>query len=213
MKAYRRYAFPSLSRVLAGPDAIAEAEAAEAAWNEDRLEACRQDGYEEGHAAGYAEGAKLAGEKAAREARAALDAISEPLNALVAGFTRMQHEYQSAAREQLTALVEQVAKQVVRAELEIRPEQFLAFVDEALAELPKPAERVEVRLNPDEYHRVLNVAPARAGQFALTPDAQLAPGECRISAGERELDVGCGQRLATCIEQIHALLRAGTETA
>jgi flagellar assembly protein FliH len=208
MKSYRRYAFPSLSRVLAGPEAVAEMEAADSALTEEVLEEYRRAGYEEGHAAGYAEGVKLGGQNAAREAHAALEAMSEPLGGLIAGFTRMQQEYQADAREQLVAMVEQVARQVIRSELETRPEQFLAFVDEALAGLPQPAEQVEVRLHPEEYQRVLKAAPRRAKQFALKPDPQLGSGECRIRAGERELDVGCAQRLATCIEQIHALLRA-----
>lgn len=211
MKAYRRYAFPTLARLQADPDAVAEADAAEAALTEEVLEEYRQAGYEEGRAAGSAEGARLAGEKTAREARAALDALSEPLGAAVAGFGRMQQEYQAAARDQLLGLVEQVAQKVIRAELALRPEQLLAFADEALAELPKPAKQVEVRLNPEEYQRVLKAAPKRAEQFALSPDPQLHAGECRISAGERELDVGCAQRLATCIEQIHSLMRAGPE--
>lgn len=211
MKAYRRYAFPTLTRLRAGPDVVAEAEAAEAALTEEVLEEYRQAGYEEGHAAGYAEGTRLAGEQTAREARHALDALSEPLDALVAGFTRMQQEYHAAARDQLLGLVEQVAQKVIRTELALHPEQLLAFVDEALGELPRPAGQVEVRLNPEEYQRILKAAPTRARQFALTPDPQLQAGECRISAGERELDVGCAQRLATCIEQIHNLMRAGPE--
>jgi flagellar assembly protein FliH len=212
MKAYRRYAFPSLVRVQAGPDAVAEAEAAEAALTEEVLEEYRKAGYDEGHAAGYADAAKRVSEKTSREAHAALESISEPLDTLIAGFTQLQTEYQNAAREQLLNLVEQVAQKVIRAELQAHPEQLLAFVDEALAELPKPAEKVEVRVNPEEYQRVLKAAPKRAKQFALTPDPQLEPGECRISAGERELDVGCAQRLTTCIEQIHALMHAGPET-
>jgi flagellar assembly protein FliH len=209
MKSYRRYAFPSLSRVLAGPEAVSEMEAADSALTEEVLEEYRKAGYEEGHATGYAEGVKLGSQNAAREASNALEAISEPLDGLIAGFTHLQQDYQVAAREQLVGLVEQVARQVIRSELEARPEQFLAFVDEALAELPKPAEEIEVRLHPEEYQRVLKAAPRRAKKFALTPDPQLQRGECRIRAGERELDVGCTQRLATCIEQIHALLRAG----
>jgi flagellar assembly protein FliH len=208
MKSYRRYAFPSLSRVLAGPEALADMEAVDSALNEEVLEEYRKAGYEEGHATGYAEGINAGAQNAAREARAALEAMSEPLDSLIAGFGRVQRDYQADARAQLIGLVEQVARQVIRSELETRPEQFLAFVEEALADFPEPVEKVEVRLHPEEYQRVVKAAPKRAKAFALTPDPQLERGECRIRAGERELDVGCAQRLATCIEQIHASLRA-----
>jgi flagellar assembly protein FliH len=209
MKSYRRYAFPPLTRLLSGTHAMPEAEATDSALTEEVLEEYRKAGYEEGHSAGYAEGIEIGRESAAREARTALEALSEPLDALVAGFAQLQNEYQAAAHEQVAGLVEQVAKVVIRAELESRPEQILAFVDEALSTLPKPAEKIEVRLHPGEYQRVLKAAPRRAKRFGLTPDPQLELGECRISAGERELDVGCAQRLATCMEQIHTLLHAG----
>jgi flagellar assembly protein FliH len=211
MKSYRRYTFPALTRLLSGTHDIADTEAADSALTEEVLEEYRKAGYEEGHAAGYAEGNRVGSQGAARNAQAALEAMSEPLDALVAGFGQIQKEYQNAAREQIVGLVEQVARQVIRAELETKPEQFLALVDEALADLPKPAESVEVRLHPDEYQRVLKAAPRRAKKYALAPDPQLEPGECRISAGDRELDVGCAQRLAACIEQIHGLMRAEVE--
>ncbi|GAB2592599.1 flagellar assembly protein FliH [Dyella jejuensis] len=206
MTSYRRHAFPSLTRVLAGEDAPVEVAVAELALRDDMLEEHRQAGYDEGRAAGYAEGVRSGSESAARDAQAALEALSEPLDALVAGFAQWQRDDRVAAREQIAALVEQVARQVVRLELETHPEQLLAFVDEALADLPRPVETIEVRLHPDEYQRVLKAAPRRAKRYGLAPDPKLAPGECRISAGQRELDVGCAQRLAICMEQIHGVL-------
>ncbi|QAU24299.1 flagellar assembly protein FliH [Dyella sp. M7H15-1] len=210
MKAYRTHHFPSLARLQADPHALVEAEAADSALTEEVLEEYRKAGYDEGHTAGYAEGSKMGSERASREARAAFDAISEPLETVVAGFGQMQKDFQAASREQLVTLVEQVARQVVRAELETAPKQILALIDEALAELPKPAETVEVRLHPNDYQRVLKAAPRRAKSYGLVPDPQLEAGECRISAGDRELDVGCAQRLAACIEQIHAVMFAET---
>ena len=209
MKAYRAYAFPPLTKLLPGSEEIAETVAVDTALTEEVLEEYRKAGYEEGQVAGYAEGIKVGTETSEREAHTALEALIAPLDALIAGFTQLQRDYQAATREQIVGLVEQVATQVIRAELETRPEQILALIDEALATLPKPAAKVEVRLHPKEYQRVLKAAPSRAKRFGLVPDQQLKPGECRISAGERELDVGCAQRLATCMEQIHALLHAG----
>lgn len=211
MPAYRRYQFPSLSRVRsAGLEPSPETAAVEAALTEEVLEEYRKAGYDEGHAAGLAEGRKAGKESAARaagEMRAALDAMSEPLETLLAGFGRLQQELRADLRGQVAGLVEQVARQVIRTEMEARPEQYLALIDEALAELPAAPDSLQVRLHPDEYQRVLKASPRRARRYGLVPDPQLEAGECRISAGERELDVGCAQRLASCMEQIHALLR------
>lgn len=209
--AYRRYRFPPLVRLQPGQsELVPEVQASAAALTEEVLEEYRLAGYAEGHAAGLAEGSKAAKDGAARaaaQAHAALEAMSEPLEALVAGFGQLQRELRADLREQLAALVEQVATQVVRSEMEARPEQYLALIDEALAELPAAPETLQVRLHPDDYQRVLKAAPRRVKRYGLVPDPLLVPGDCRISAGERELDVGCAQRLATCMEQIHALLR------
>ena len=211
---YRRYRFPPLIRSLPGDsEAAPRTLVADESLTEEVLEEYRKAGYGEGHATGFAEGSKAGAESTARTARDALEAMSEPLDALVAGFGQLQKDLRAGVREQIAGLVEQVARQVIRTELETRPEQYLALIDEALAELPTPSDTVQVRLHPDEYMRVLEVAPRRAKRYGLEPDPQLELGECRISAGGRELDVGCAQRLAGCMEQIHGLLRAQENTA
>ena len=99
MKSYRRYTFPPLSRLLPGAHDAAESASPDAALTEEVLEEYRKAGYDEGHAAGYADGRRREGESAKREARAALDAISEPLDVLVTGFGQLQNEYRAAARD------------------------------------------------------------------------------------------------------------------
>ncbi|MFC4762323.1 FliH/SctL family protein [Dyella koreensis] len=211
MKAYRRYAFPPLMRLQAGIHEPVAVQAEDPALTEALLEECRKGGYDEGYAAGRTEGSRRMADGVAREARAALDALGEPFEAMRTGFARLQDAYRGELREQMVELVEEVARQVVRAELNTRPEQWIALVDEALATLPKPSETVEVRLHPAEYARVLEAVPEQVARYGFAPDPQLAPGECRVSAGERELDVGCGQRLAACMERVHALLHATTQ--
>ncbi|MBE1160600.1 FliH/SctL family protein [Dyella acidiphila] len=210
MTVYRRYHFPPLTRLLLGDaEAPSESAPADPALTEEVLEEYRKAGYAEGLADGLAEGGKAGREgaaRAAKEARAALDALSGPFEALMAGFGQLQKDLRTDLREQVAGLVEQVARQVIRTELEAQPGQYLALIDEALAELPAPSDSVQVRLHPDDYQRVLDAAPRRAKRYGLVPDPQLEPGECRISAGERELDVGCAQRLVLCMEQVRKLL-------
>jgi flagellar assembly protein FliH len=210
---YQRYAFPPLAQVRAQRDPLAQTEDAQALASvlhapppEALLEEARQAGYDDGHAAGYTAG-ECAGAQGARQAaKADLDALAQPLNALAEGFAGAQRAFQGAVRAEVAQLVADVARQVVRAELEARPEQILAFVDEALDTLPKAPDSVEVRLHPDDYARIEAAAVERTKQWHLTPDARLEPGECRVTAGDVEMDAGCGQRLATCIERIASQL-------
>ncbi|KVO87699.1 hypothetical protein WL21_04785 [Burkholderia ubonensis] len=216
MRTYRPYAFPSLARVQAArAGAAVNAGAAAGVPGADGfgaapspllLDEARQDGYRQGYEAGLEAGAHTGADDARREARDALDALCEPVDALIAGFQAVQRDERNALRGELALLVEKVARQVIRSELDTRPEQVLAFVDEALASLPQAPDAVEVRVNADEYRRIEAATPEHAQRWQLVPDARLAPGECRVRAGEREIDAGCGQRLAACLERIAASL-------
>lgn len=216
MKAYRRYAFPPLARVRAVHDQhdafAAHDEASVLATQlhappaEELLDEARQAGYDAGHADGFTAGERAGAQGARKDVRAGLDALAAPIDALAAGFTGAQQAYRAKVRAEVAALVGDVARQVVRAELEARPEQILSFVDEAIDTLPKAPESVSVRLNPADYARIAEAAPERAANWLLAPDDRLEPGECRVQADDVDMDAGCGQRLAACIERIAAQL-------
>lgn len=216
MRAYRRYAFPPLAQVraahgridpLAQPDDVALLAAPlHEPLAEALLDEARQAGYDAGHADGFAAGKKTGAERAQQDTRARFEALAAPVDALAAGFAGAQQAYRAAVRAEVATLVGDVARQVIRAELNARPEQILAFVDEALDTLPKAPESAEVRLNPDDYARISAAAPQRVQGWHLVPDERLAPGECRVKAGDVEMDAGCGQRLAACIERVSAQL-------
>jgi len=205
---YRRHVFPSLARLRAsvrddGMPALLD-EPQLAIPSPELLEDARQQGLAQGREEGRALGIEEGTARARRLAQEGLDALSQPLEQLIASFRTLQDQHRDALRQEVADLVEQVARQVVRGELEQDPERILTFVDEALATLPAPADSIEVRLHPDEYRRILAAAPEQAARWQLSADERLAPGECRIKAGVRELDAGCGQRLAACMEQIRA---------
>lgn len=213
---YRRYSFPPLARVrtLAGAEgmqALLEEQAAQP--SPEQLEQARLEGYAQGHAEGYAAGQQAGAERARTLVAEGLKALSEPVQALMAGLSELQEQHRQGLRQQLVPLVEQVARQVVRGELEARPERLLQFVEEALAGLPVEVTGVEVRLNPEEYRRIGAAAPEQVQRWQLVPDERLPPGECRIRAGARELDAGCGQRLAACLEQLRTLVSQAGEAS
>lgn len=207
---YRRYSFPSLARVraMAGVDGLPPMldEPPVQAAAPELLEEARVHGHAQGHAEGYAAGLQAGAERARALVAEGLKALSEPVQALMAGLDELHEQQRQSLRHEMVPLVEQVARKVVRGELEQRPERLLEFVEEALAGLPVAVDAVEVRLNPDEYGRISAAAPELAQRWQLVPDERLPAGECRIRAGARELDAGCGQRLAACVEQLRALV-------
>jgi len=217
MRAYRKYAFPSLARFRATHD-VANRDAAalagfDAVPSATQLDDARQAGYADGYEAGLAAGQREAAQLAQCDVQGALDALAEPLDALVSGFEALVEAERSAMRDELVVLVEKVARQVIRAELDMRPEQILAFVDEALASSTQPIDTAEVRVSPADFERIDAAAPDLSRRWRLAVDARLAPGECRVRAGTREIDAGCGQRLAACIERISGHVSASHRPA
>lgn len=216
MKNPRPYHFPPLTQLLARPQAVRGSAAASVADGmqegtakgyEEGLLAGREDGYSEGLAEGRHEGLRQGQEQGRSEALALFDNLSQPLEAALRQVKRLQADYQAATRKEVVELVAIVARQVIRCELALQPQQLLTMVDDTLASLPRVNDdQVEIHLNPEECQRIRELHPERAQRWKLQPDPRLEPGECRVHAGNHEADAGCRQRQAAVMEQISTQL-------
>ena len=102
-------------------------------------------GYAEGHAAGLAdgrgqglaeghhEGLRVGTEEGRRRMAEAFEGAARPVDALLAELGRLHADYQLAQRKEVVDLVARVARQVIRCELTLHPDQILSLVDESLA--------------------------------------------------------------------------------
>lgn len=227
MKNYRPHRFPPLLR--AAPAVAGDAGAAPQGQGSpgEVSQHAADEGYRQGHASGLAHGhaeglaegraeGQLQGREQAREeVRAAFEQMAGPIDAALAGLMRLQAEFQAAQRRELVEVVARVARQVIRCELALQPVQLLALVDETLATLPPTLEGgVEVYLNPEDLKRILEIDPKRFKRWTLLADPRLDAGECRVKAGDHEVDAGCKQRLDACMAQVSVqLLDAGDAPA
>ncbi|RZI57335.1 MAG: flagellar assembly protein H [Rubrivivax sp.] len=223
MKTLRPHRFPPLAQVSRASSLLDGQSGAQ-------LQASLAQGFQEGLAKGYEEGyasglqtgtaearsaaeasGHAAGLAAGREdARALLVSPVAAVDTLLTHLCKLQQDYQSAMRREVVELVERVARQVIRAELTLRPTQLMALVDETLSSMPPTRDGVEVFLNPEDRQRLLELGPERVHEWTLHADASLDPGECRVIAGGREADAGCRQRLAACMDQVRGQLMPET---
>jgi flagellar assembly protein FliH len=214
MKSFRPFHFPPLAQYAA--QAGAPAPAAED-WQGAVADGYRQgqrDGYDagleqgraDGSAAGHAEGLERGLAEARERARAELDLLAKPVDAMLRNLKKLKTEYRNAQRKEVVDLVGKIARQVIRAELALQPVQVLNLVDEALAAMPPTRDEVEVLLNPEELRRIQELDPKRAKKWNLLPDPSLEAGECRVKAGDHEVDAGCQGRLTACMEQVSEAL-------
>lgn len=148
-------------------------------------------GYTEGHAAGRDEGLAEVRAQAAR-----LAALAEQLDGAA------RHLDQTVADDVL-ALALEVARQVIRQALRVKPELLLAVVREALVALPH-AERPLLYLHPDDATLVrehLGEQIQHAG-WRVVEDMSVPPGGCRVEAGSSEVDGTLASRWKRTLDAI-----------
>lgn len=216
MKQFRPYRFPPLSqyappanRVNGAGTAMADAAQWQASVSEG-FEQGQRDGYdiglqrgqEDGFEAGRQQGFEQGREEGRQETLVGFDQLARPVDAMLKGLKKLRADYRAAQRKEVVDLVAKVARQVIRAELALQPVQIMALVDETLASMPPTREEIDVYLNPEELKRIQDLDPKRAKRWNLIADASMEIGECRIRAGDNEVDAGCHQRLAAVMEQV-----------
>ncbi|MDB5937132.1 MAG: flagellar assembly FliH family protein [Massilia sp.] len=216
MKIFRPYRFPPLAQFAGDGNAAGDTEGQWQASVSEGFEQGQRDGYdagvergrEDGFAAGHADGLQRGRDMARLEAQAGLEQLAKPVDALLKALKKLRIDFRAAQRKEVVELVAKVARQVIRAELALQPAQMLTLVDETLASMPPTREEIDVYLNPEELKRIVELDPKRAKRWNLMADARLDAGECRIRAGDEEVDAGCHQRLAAVMEQVDAQLQA-----
>ncbi len=165
-------------------------------------EEARQNGFESGYAEGHALGkqeaeksAKARSDKTLREAVAGLEAVAKGLNDPLAASAE-------ALEPELLALVTALARQVLRVELETRPEVIESVLHEAMQQLPGRDRPVRVYLNPDDQKMVEQYGERSERDITWVVDPELRRGGCRVEAGAGVVDASLERRLQHAIEAL-----------
>lgn len=199
LTAYQRWELGSFD-VNPGTKPKAEASAAEAPPpvklpTADEVEGIYRDAHRQGYAAGYEEGT----------ARARMEAMR--LHSLVEALDSAVKEFDQKVGEELVALAVEIARQVVRQGIAVKPESILETVREALVQLPhqhaavflSPADAVLVRTH-------LGEQLSHAGH-RIFEDMSMEQGGCRIEAAGSQVDASMETRWRRVVEK----LGVGTE--
>ena len=215
MKAFRPYRFPPLAQftAMSHQRAAANGDDGAAQWAasvSEGFEQGQRDGYEIGLARGQEDGFEVGRQQGQEQGRqegrhetlVTYDQLARPVEVMLKGLKKLRADYRAAQRKEMVDLVAKVARQVIRAELALQPVQLMSLVEETLTSMPPTREEIDVFLNPEELKRLTELDPKRASRWNLIADARLDVGECRIRAGDNEVDAGCHQRLVAVMEQV-----------
>lgn len=174
---------PDFGRTVKTPQRLPTAQDIEAMFDRARAEGFEEGrrvglatGEREGRVAGHAAGleagrAQAAGDVAAL--RAMLERLREPVD-------RLDADLENA----VVALALEVARQVLIAELQTRPEALLPVLHKALAAFPAHSGAPWARLHPDDVDMLRAVAPEiENGGLSLVADPSLQRGDLVLAAG------------------------------
>lgn len=158
----------------------------------EEIERMYADAHEQGYATGYDEGIAAARDKA------------EQFGALASGLQNSLETIDQQVAEQLLATALEVANQVIRQALRVKPDLVLAVVREAISVL-----------NPHQGHPALFAHPADVAlireqlgdqlahnNWRIIEDASLTRGGCRVEIGASEVDATLETRWRRVIESL-----------
>lgn len=180
--------------------AAAEAEAAAPAAptvplpTAEEVERIHNEAHESGFAAGYEAGAALARSEA------------EQIAALGENLRQQMHSIDQQVSEELLAVAVEIAGQVLRQSLRLKPELLLPTVREAVAALPLHHGHPALFLHPEDAALVrthLGEQLAHNG-WRILEDSHMQRGGCRVESGASEVDASLQTRWQRVLDAIGA---------
>lgn len=218
LSAYERWevaAFDEAERIAKAMQEAAAASAVEApaaeppappvpAIDPAELEALREQAFAEGRAAGYAAGLADGRRDGYADGEALIKAEIARLAALANEFSQALEAGEAQLADELLALALDIAGQVLRSSLKVKPELILPLVRDAIAALVNPHGHPALSLNPED---AALVRPQLGEQLAHTgwrilEDAQIARGGCKIDNSGAEIDATLATRWRRVVESL-----------
>lgn len=153
-------------------------------------QAAQQEGYAAGQEAGYEVGYK-AGYEAGRE-QAALAA--NRMQALLNGFQQALADADQAIGNDLLALALDLARQMVREALRVKPEIVFAVVRESIRNESAFSQPPQLYLHPDDAALVREHLNQELNDCTVCVDPNLQRGDCRVKTGSGQVDATLATR-------------------
>ena len=156
------------------------------------IERMHIEAHEQGYAAGYTEGIAEAHANAAT------------IDTMVTGLQQALKELDQQVADQLLATAVEIASQMLRQSLRIKPELLIPVVREAVAALQTHAGHPALFAHPDdaELIRTLLGDQLSHNNWRIIEDATLTIGGCRVELGSSEVDATVETRWRRVIESI-----------
>lgn len=159
--------------------------------------------FELGRKRGYARGVREGFQQGFEQGSQALEAfemqktaeIARRMQPLADGFRAGLAALESDVAADLVTLAVDIARQVLRREVQADPQALLPAAREALRSVAEGASQLKMHVHPDDAAMLAeHLDLVRSGRCELRPDAALAPGSCRVEADTGIAEAGFAER-------------------
>jgi flagellar assembly protein FliH len=156
---------------------------------------------------GYVEGREAGLAAAAQEQQSGLAEIDrrvQHVGSILEFMAKPIAEVDDQVQRQLALLAGAIARQVIRRELKLQPDDIVGVIRDTVSLLPMTARDVRVHLNPEDAKlvrsRLTEVASERA--WSIAEDPILPRGGCRVTSENSTIDAQVEQRLGAAIAAV-----------
>jgi flagellar assembly protein FliH len=167
------------------------------------LDLVEREAWDQGFAEGRAAGLAAAAQEQ-QSALAEIDRRVQHLGSILDFMATPIAAVDDQVQRQLVQLAGAIARQVVRRELRMQPDDIIGVIRDTVALLPVTAREVRVHLHPEDAKlvrsRLAEVGSERA--WSITEDPILPRGGCRVSSENSTIDAQVEQRLGAAIAAV-----------
>jgi flagellar assembly protein FliH len=166
------------------------------------IEEIQQQARTEGYAEGYEEGKRAGFDSAHAEGQAEIRVEAEHLATAAKRLEQAIDGLNTTVADELLALALELAREVTRKELALRPEIVLDVVREALSHLPH--QHAAIYLHPDDASLLRSYAGDQLSHAGhrIHEDAKLSRGDCLLESGGTQLDATVAMRWHRVVENL-----------
>ena len=161
------------------------------------LEEIRKAAYQEGLAQGLEEGRK--------EAQKEQQNITHQLNIILNQCQQLASNFDEKVCEDLVTMTISIAKQVIRRELSIDPEQIMAVIREAINCLPSSTEKLILKLHPEDavlVREIYQLDEELERTWKIFEDPGMQRGGCIINSQSSVVNADLDNRIATIVSKL-----------
>lgn len=161
-------------------------------------QSAHEAGYAQGHADGHAAGSQEVRDALAELTRQATEQAVQRFDEVLSALNGQLNQLQGHMAQTVLAMACELARQVVRRELNTEAQSLQPLVTEAIALLVGDSLPATVRLHPDDFAALeagwLNLPEPGGPRFI--PDDTITPGGCMVKGKGSEVDATIEQRWA-----------------